>query len=185
VDHTRVVDIMRRAGQLPLVKDYLASVQKNNLLAVSSAAWDSEEGGSAKGSAKASVNESVGGEGRPTHSGSELGFEELQGRKGRRAALAAWPFCAASRVLWGRSREGSRSRGCAAPKPLLGVYVCVHARWLPGRAGAWEPSHDWRCSLPLLPASTHPHHLSLSPSPFRFLFLVSGPPLHPVCTSLI
>ncbi len=35
VDHTRVVDIMRRAGQLPLVKDYLASVQKNNLLAVS------------------------------------------------------------------------------------------------------------------------------------------------------
>jgi hypothetical protein len=34
VDHSRVVDIMRRAGQLPLVKDYLASVQKNNLLAV-------------------------------------------------------------------------------------------------------------------------------------------------------
>lgn len=37
VDHTRVVDIMRRAGQLPLVKDYLASVQKNNLLAVNEA----------------------------------------------------------------------------------------------------------------------------------------------------
>ena len=35
VDHSRVVDIMRRAGQLPLVKDYLLSVQKNNLLAVS------------------------------------------------------------------------------------------------------------------------------------------------------
>jgi hypothetical protein len=35
VDHNRVVDIMRRAGQLPLVKDYLLAVQKNNLLAVS------------------------------------------------------------------------------------------------------------------------------------------------------
>lgn len=35
MDHSRVVDIMRRAGQLPLVKDYLISVQKNNLLAVS------------------------------------------------------------------------------------------------------------------------------------------------------
>ena len=34
VDHSRVVDIMRRAAQLPLVKDYLLSVQKNNLLAV-------------------------------------------------------------------------------------------------------------------------------------------------------
>ena len=31
VDHSRVVEIMRRAGQLPLVKDYLLSVQKNNL----------------------------------------------------------------------------------------------------------------------------------------------------------
>lgn len=37
VDHSRVVDIMRRAGQLPLVKDYLLSVQKNNLLAVGAA----------------------------------------------------------------------------------------------------------------------------------------------------
>ena len=37
VDHSRVVDIMRRAGQLPLVKDYLLAVQKNNLLAVSEA----------------------------------------------------------------------------------------------------------------------------------------------------
>ena len=27
VDHSRVVEIMRRAGQLPLVKDYLLSVQ--------------------------------------------------------------------------------------------------------------------------------------------------------------
>ena len=35
VDHSRVVDILRRAAQLPLVKDYLLSVQKNNLLAVS------------------------------------------------------------------------------------------------------------------------------------------------------
>lgn len=34
MDHSRVVDIMRRAGQLPLVKDYLLSVQKNNLSAV-------------------------------------------------------------------------------------------------------------------------------------------------------
>ena len=32
--HSRVVDIMRRAEQLPLVKDYLLGVQKNNLLAV-------------------------------------------------------------------------------------------------------------------------------------------------------
>jgi clathrin heavy chain len=31
VDHGRVVEIMRRAGQLPLVKDYLLAVQKNNL----------------------------------------------------------------------------------------------------------------------------------------------------------
>lgn len=37
VDHSRVVDIMRRAGQLPLVKDYLLSVQKNNLLPVNEA----------------------------------------------------------------------------------------------------------------------------------------------------
>ena len=31
MDHGRVVEIMRRAGQLPLVKDYLLAVQKNNL----------------------------------------------------------------------------------------------------------------------------------------------------------
>lgn len=37
VDHSRVVHIMRRAGQLPLVKDYLVSVQKNNLAAVNEA----------------------------------------------------------------------------------------------------------------------------------------------------
>ncbi|PRW61204.1 clathrin heavy chain [Chlorella sorokiniana] len=37
VDHSRVVDIMRRAGQLPLVKDYLLAVQKNNLSAVNEA----------------------------------------------------------------------------------------------------------------------------------------------------
>lgn len=37
VDHARVVEIMRRAGHLPLVKDYLLSVQKNNLLAVNEA----------------------------------------------------------------------------------------------------------------------------------------------------
>lgn len=34
MDHSRVVDIMRRAQQLPLVKDYLLAVQKNNLGAV-------------------------------------------------------------------------------------------------------------------------------------------------------
>lgn len=37
VDHSRVVEIMRRAGQLPLVKDYLLGVQKNNLGAVNEA----------------------------------------------------------------------------------------------------------------------------------------------------
>lgn len=37
IDHSRVVDIMRRAGQLPLVKEYLLSVQKNNLGAVNEA----------------------------------------------------------------------------------------------------------------------------------------------------
>ena len=37
VDHARVVDIFRRAGQLPLVKDYLLGVQKNNLGAVNEA----------------------------------------------------------------------------------------------------------------------------------------------------
>lgn len=37
VDHGRVVDIVRRAGQLPLVKDYLLSVQKTNLVAVNEA----------------------------------------------------------------------------------------------------------------------------------------------------
>lgn len=37
VDHSRVVEIMRRAGQLPLVKDYLLGVQKNNLSGVNEA----------------------------------------------------------------------------------------------------------------------------------------------------
>lgn len=37
VDHSRVVEIMRRAGQLPLVKEYLLGVQKNNLSAVNEA----------------------------------------------------------------------------------------------------------------------------------------------------
>jgi len=40
VDHARVVDIMRRAGHLPLVKEYLLSVQKNNLAAVNEAVND-------------------------------------------------------------------------------------------------------------------------------------------------
>ena len=37
IDHARVVDIMKRAGQLPLVKQYLLGVQKNNLSAVNDA----------------------------------------------------------------------------------------------------------------------------------------------------
>lgn len=37
IDHSRVVDILRRADHLPLIKDYLTSVQKNNLLAVNEA----------------------------------------------------------------------------------------------------------------------------------------------------
>ncbi|KDD77018.1 hypothetical protein H632_c39p3, partial [Helicosporidium sp. ATCC 50920] len=37
VDHSRVVDVLRRAGHLGLVKDYLLSVQKNNLQAVNEA----------------------------------------------------------------------------------------------------------------------------------------------------
>lgn len=37
VDHTRVVDILRKADHLPLVKDYLLAVQKSNLLAVNEA----------------------------------------------------------------------------------------------------------------------------------------------------
>lgn len=37
VDHARVVDILRKAEQLPLVRDYLLSVQKSNLQAVNEA----------------------------------------------------------------------------------------------------------------------------------------------------
>lgn len=37
VDHSRVVEIMRRAQQLSLVKEYLLGVQKNNLSAVNEA----------------------------------------------------------------------------------------------------------------------------------------------------
>jgi len=37
VDHTRVVLMLRKAGNLPLVKDYLMSVQKTNLSAVNEA----------------------------------------------------------------------------------------------------------------------------------------------------
>mmetsp|Transcript_40808 Transcript_40808/g.97020 ORF Transcript_40808/g.97020 Transcript_40808/m.97020 type:complete len:1701 (-) Transcript_40808:29-5131(-) len=37
IDHSRVVGIMRRAGHLPLVKEYLLSVQKNNLTEVNEA----------------------------------------------------------------------------------------------------------------------------------------------------
>jgi len=37
VDQSRVVEIMRRAGQLPLVKEYLLGVQKNNLSSVNEA----------------------------------------------------------------------------------------------------------------------------------------------------
>lgn len=37
MDHTRVVDILRKADHLPLVKDYLLAVQKSNLAAVNEA----------------------------------------------------------------------------------------------------------------------------------------------------
>lgn len=37
MDHNRVVDIIRRADQLPLIKEYLTSVQKNNLVSVNEA----------------------------------------------------------------------------------------------------------------------------------------------------
>ncbi|CAM6119092.1 unnamed protein product [Calypogeia fissa] len=37
VDHTRVVDIMRKAGHLPLVKPYMVGVQSNNVTAVNEA----------------------------------------------------------------------------------------------------------------------------------------------------
>lgn len=37
MDHARVVGIMRKADQLPLVKDYLLAVQKTNLAAVNEA----------------------------------------------------------------------------------------------------------------------------------------------------
>ncbi|BBN15445.1 clathrin heavy chain [Marchantia polymorpha subsp. ruderalis] len=37
VDHTRVVDIMRKAGHLPLVKPYMVGVQSNNVSAVNEA----------------------------------------------------------------------------------------------------------------------------------------------------
>lgn len=35
LDHARVVDQFRKVSQLPLIKDYLVSVQKNNVAAVS------------------------------------------------------------------------------------------------------------------------------------------------------
>ena len=37
VDHARVVDILRKADHLPLIKDYLLAVQKANLAAVNEA----------------------------------------------------------------------------------------------------------------------------------------------------
>ena len=36
-DHGKTVEFFRRQGQLPLVKDYLASVQKTNILEVNDA----------------------------------------------------------------------------------------------------------------------------------------------------
>ena len=36
VDHTRVVDIFRKRGHLPLIKDYLINVQKVNIAEVRS-----------------------------------------------------------------------------------------------------------------------------------------------------
>ena len=40
LDHARVVDVMRRAGQLPLIRAYLESVQPSNLVAVNDAIHD-------------------------------------------------------------------------------------------------------------------------------------------------
>ena len=40
VDHTRVVSVMRKAQQLPLVKSYLAAVQQHNISAVNEAMHD-------------------------------------------------------------------------------------------------------------------------------------------------
>ena len=40
IDHGRVVDILRRADNLPLIKDYLLSVQKNNLSPINEAIND-------------------------------------------------------------------------------------------------------------------------------------------------
>lgn len=37
VDHAKVVDMMRRSGHLPLIKDYLLNVQKTNILEVNEA----------------------------------------------------------------------------------------------------------------------------------------------------
>ena len=37
VDHARVVDLLRKADHLPLVKEYLLAVQKTNLAAVNEA----------------------------------------------------------------------------------------------------------------------------------------------------
>ena len=37
MDHARVVDILRKADHLPLVKEYLLAVQKTNLAAVNEA----------------------------------------------------------------------------------------------------------------------------------------------------
>ena len=34
LDHARVVDMFRRSGHLPLIKDYLLAVQKTNILEV-------------------------------------------------------------------------------------------------------------------------------------------------------
>ncbi len=36
LDHARVVDMLRKSGHLPLIKEYLLSVQKTNILEVSS-----------------------------------------------------------------------------------------------------------------------------------------------------
>jgi len=37
VDHARVVDLLRKADHLPLVKEYLLAVQKTNLGAINEA----------------------------------------------------------------------------------------------------------------------------------------------------
>ena len=43
LDHARVVEMFRRTGHLPLVKDYLIAVQKTNILEVGGGGGSAED----------------------------------------------------------------------------------------------------------------------------------------------